>query len=150
MQLWFDSSLRAKVHSPSVGMACKSFGQVISDAQSHNLGVSGTTPKVQYSFASGSTNTIRPTTLTYPNGRALTIGYGTSGGINDAASRVDGLIDGSTMLVNYAYLALGTTVQTTNPQPVLQYTLIGVSGGTSVGEAGTRHFGWCSALMFVE
>ena len=114
-----------------VGLAYNSFGQVISDAQSHNLGVSGTTPKVQYSYANGSTNTIRPTTLTYPNGRALTIGYGTSGGINDAASRVDGLIDGATTLVNYAYLGLGTTVQTTYPQPVLQYTLIGVSGGTS-------------------
>ena len=114
-----------------VGLAYNSFGQVISDAQSHNLGVSGTTPKVQYSYANGSTNTIRPTTLTYPNGRALTIGYGTSGGINDAASRVDGLIDGATTLVNYAYLGLGTTVQTTYPQPALQYTLIGVSGGTS-------------------
>ena len=114
-----------------VGLAYNSFGQVISDAQSHNLGVSGTTPKVQYSYANGSTNTIRPTTLTYPNGRVLTIGYGTSGGINDAASRVDGLIDGATTLVNYAYLGLGTTVQTTYPQPALQYTLIGVSGGTS-------------------
>ena len=84
------------------------------------------------------------------NGRDLTIGYGTSGGITDAASRVDGLIDGATTLVNYAYLGLGTTVQTTYPQPALQYTLIGVSGGTSVGEAGTRHFGWCSTPMFVE
>ena len=66
--------------------------------------VPGTTPKVQYSYANGSTNTIRPTTLTYPNGRALTIGYGTSGGINDAASRVDGLIDGSTTVVDHEYL----------------------------------------------
>ena len=32
------------------------------------------------------------------NGRALTIGYGTSGGIKDAASRADGLIDGATTL----------------------------------------------------
>ena len=124
-----------------VGLTYNSFGQVISDAQSHNLGVSGTTPKVQYSYANGSTNTIRPTTLTYPNGRALTIGYGTSGGINDAASRVDGLIDGATTLVNYAYLGLGTTVQTTYPQLALLDTLEGISGGTSAGEAGTRHFG---------
>ncbi|HEY0984945.1 RHS repeat domain-containing protein [Schlesneria sp.] len=86
---------------------------------------------MQYSYANGSANSIRPTTLTYPNGRAITIGYGTSGGINDAASRVDALIDGATTLVNYAYLGLGTTVQTTYPQPSLQYTLLGSSSGTS-------------------
>jgi RHS repeat-associated protein len=74
---------------------------------------------------------IRPTTLTYPNARAITIGYGTSGGINDCASRVDNLTDGATTLVNYAYLGLGTVVQTTYPQPGIQHTLLGSSGGNS-------------------
>ena len=49
----------------------------------------------QYAYATGSTNTIHPTTLTYTNGLAVTIGYGTTGEINDYGSRVDGLIDGA-------------------------------------------------------
>jgi RHS repeat-associated protein len=74
---------------------------------------------------------IRPTTLTYPNARAITIGYGTAGGINDSASRVDNLTDGATTLVNYAYLGMRTVVQTTYPQPSIQHTLLGSFGGNS-------------------
>ncbi len=109
-----------------------SFGQLITDSQSHSGAVvPGTTPMVQYAYANGSTNTIRPTTLTYPNGRAITTSYGTSGGINDSASRVDGLVDGTTTLVNYAYLGVRQFVQTTYPQPNIQYTLLGSSSGNS-------------------
>ena len=109
-----------------------SFGQLITDSQSHSGAVvPGTTPMIQYAYADGSTNTIRPTTLTYPNGRAITTSYGTSGGINDSASRVDGLIDGTTIVVNYAYLGLASFVQTTYPQPSIQYTLLGSSSGNS-------------------
>jgi len=45
-----------------------------------------------------------PLTLTYPNGRVLTYAYGTSGGINDALSRICSLIDndGTTHLVDYS------------------------------------------------
>ena len=115
-----------------VALTYNAFGQIVSDAQSHSgVVVPGTTPQVQYAYANGSTNTIRPTTLTYPNGRAITIGYGTTGGINDSVSRVDGLIDGATTLVNYAYLGLGVAVQTTYPQPSTQYTLFGSSAGNS-------------------
>ncbi|MEI8018455.1 MAG: RHS repeat-associated core domain-containing protein [Schlesneria sp.] len=115
-----------------VGLTYNSFGQLISDAQSHSGAVApGTTPLVQYAYANGSSNTIRPTTLTYPNGRAITVSYGTTGGINDSITRVDGLIDGSTTLVNYAYLGLSVPVQTTYPQPSIQYTLLGSSTGTS-------------------
>ena len=114
-----------------VALLYKSFGQLTSDSQSHSGSVvPGTTPKVQYAYANGSANMIRPT-LTYPNGRAITVSYGTAGGISDSASRVDNLTDGATTLVNYAYLGLGTAVQTTYPQPGIQYTLLGSSGGTS-------------------
>ncbi|MBL8812600.1 MAG: hypothetical protein JNM43_20720 [Planctomycetaceae bacterium] len=37
------------------------------------------TPKVQYSYASGSSNTIRMTGMTYPDGRGLSVDYGTAG-----------------------------------------------------------------------
>ena len=115
-----------------VGLTYNSFGQLISDTQSHSGAVvPGTTPLVQYAYANGSSNTIRPTTLTYPNGRAITVGYGTTGGINDSITRVDGLIDGSTTLVNYAYLGLSVPVQTMYTQPSIQYTLLGSSTGTS-------------------
>ena len=115
-----------------VALAYNSFGQLISDAQSHSGAVvPGTTSQVQYGYADGSSNTIRPTTLTYPNGRVITTSYGTTGGINDSLGRVDGLIDSGTTLVNYSYLGLQTPVQTTYPQPGIQYTLLGSSGGNS-------------------
>lgn len=111
-------------------LAYNSFAQIVSDAQAHSGAADGTTPKVQYAYTDGSTNMIRPTILTYPNGREITIDYGSSGGISDSASRVDGLIDDdSTTLVNYAYLGLGTAVQVTYPQPGIQYTLLGSGGG---------------------
>jgi YD repeat-containing protein len=114
-----------------VQLAYNTFAQIGADAQSHSGAVvPGTTPTVQYGYYNGSTNTIRPQTLIYPNGRAITIGYGTSGGINDAASRVDNLTD-STTLVNYTYLGLGNVVTATNPQPSIQYTLLGSSSGNS-------------------
>ena len=115
-----------------VVMTYNSFGQLITDSQSHSGAVvPGTTPMVQYAYADGSTNTIRPTALTYPNGRVITTSYGTSGAINDSLSRVDGLIDGTTSLVNYAYLGQRKFVQTTYPQPNIQYKLLGSSSGNS-------------------
>jgi RHS repeat-associated protein len=41
------------------------------------------------------------------------------------------LTDGATTLVNYAYLGMRTVVQTTYPQPSIQHTLLGSSGGNS-------------------
>jgi len=42
-----------------------SFGQLTADYQAHAGAVNtGSSPKVQYAYASGSTNTIRPTTIT--------------------------------------------------------------------------------------
>ena len=69
-----------------------------------------TTPNIQYAYASGSSNTIRPTSVTYPNGRVITFDYGTAGGINDQASRVESIKDGSMVLAQYSYLGLGAPV----------------------------------------
>jgi len=79
-----------------------------------------------------SANTIRPTTITYPDGRVLTYGYGTAGGNNDAASRVESLIDddgSSTHLADYSYLGLGTFVEVDYTEPDVKYTLVGTAGG---------------------
>ncbi len=46
------------------------FVQLTQSYQAHGGAVNtGTTPQVQYSYANGSSNTIRITGMTYPNGR---------------------------------------------------------------------------------
>jgi len=52
------------------------FRQLVTQYQEHGGAVNtASTPAVLYSYADGSTNTIRPTALTYPNGRQLNYLY---------------------------------------------------------------------------
>jgi hypothetical protein len=90
-----------------------------------------TTPKVQYAYASGSANHIRPTLLTYPSGRELNYNYGSADSLPDAASRLAALLDddGSTHLADYSYLGRMTFVETDYAQPEVKYTLVGTAGG---------------------
>jgi RHS repeat-associated protein len=108
------------------------FGQLVTDYQSHSGAVNtSTTPKVEYGHADASANTIRPTSLAYPNGRVVTYGYGATDGMNDAASRVESLIDsdaGSTHLADYSYLALRVSVVVDYAEPEIKYTLVDLSG----------------------
>lgn len=108
------------------------FALLITEYQSHSGAVvTGTTPKVQYGFANGSDNHVRPTSQTYPNARVLNYNYGTSGGIGDAASRIAALIDndGTSHLGDYAYLGRNTFVELDLTEPDLKCTLIGTAGG---------------------
>jgi RHS repeat-associated protein len=108
------------------------FAQLIADYQAQSGAVViGSTPVVLYSYADGSANTVRPITMTYPNGRILNYDYGTSGGVNDSLSRVGSLIDcdGVSNLADYSYLGMSNVVQVNESQPSLTYTLIGVAGG---------------------
>lgn len=68
---------------------------------------------------------MRPTSTTYPNGPVLTYSYGTSNGIDDASSRVAGLIDddGTTHLADYSYLGDDTFVEVDYTEPDVKYTL---------------------------
>ncbi|MBI1248152.1 RHS repeat-associated core domain-containing protein [bacterium] len=127
-----------------VQFAYNEFSQLITDYQAHGGAVNtSTTPKVEYSYVTGSANTVRPTTLTYPDGRVLTYDYGTAGGIDDAASRVAALVDddgSSTHLVDYSYLGMGSPAQSVNTpfgqgfviadytQPNTKWTLADLSG----------------------
>jgi hypothetical protein len=90
-----------------------------------------TTPKVQYTYANGSANTIRPTKTTYPNGRKLNLDYGSAGGMDDLLSRVGALVDddGVIHLTDSSYLGLGTPVIADYTQPDVMYTLVGTAGG---------------------
>jgi len=70
------------------------FGQLITDQQSHDGAVSvSTSPKVQYTYATGgsSSNQIRPLTIIYPDGRIVTYNYGTASAMNDKLNRVESL-----------------------------------------------------------
>ena len=113
-------------------MAYNSFGQLITDYQAHSGAVStGTSPKVQYGYANGSANTVRPTTMTYPDGRVLIYNYGAGSSMADALSRIAALIDdnGTTHLADYSYLGLGSFVEVDYTEPDIKYTLIGTAGG---------------------
>ena len=62
-----------------VQLVYNNFGQLQTEYQSTSGAVNmSTTPNVQYGYANGSANTIRPTSVTYPNGRVLNYNYGTS------------------------------------------------------------------------
>ena len=91
---------------------------------------------MQYSYADGSNNTIRITGGTYPSGRNVVDDYGTSGSINDAASRILGMRESgaSTNLVQYEYLGLGGFVNTEYPEPSLENTLIGSGNDPDTGD----------------
>ncbi len=104
------------------------FQQLATQYQEHGGAVNtSTTPSVQYGYADGSANTIRPVSLTYPNGRVVNTIY--NSGDDDALSRVSGLGDSSySPLVEYTYLGLGSFVQLTYPQPGVTWTLITGAG----------------------
>ena len=107
------------------------FAQISNEYQAHSGAVNtSTSPQVQYQYANGSTNTIRPTALIYPNGRVLNFNYGTSGGTDDALSRIVSLIDddGVTHLVDYTRVGVDTFVQATYTEPNVRYDLINGSG----------------------
>lgn len=124
--------------------AYNGFGQLIADYQAHSGAVNiSTTPKVQYGFADGSANTIRPASVTYPNGRVLTYDYGTTAGMDDSASRIATIVDddlSATHLVDYSYLGFEKTAQSVNSllangfviadytQPEIKWTLADLSG----------------------
>jgi RHS repeat-associated protein len=163
-----------------VQFAYNTFSQLVNDYQSHAGAVNvSSTPNVQYGYAVGSSNSIRPTSATYPNGRVLNYNYGTSGETNDAASRIGSLIDsdGVTHLTDYSYLGgsaltassgqnwdggLPTLASPFNPasivsvnstQPGIQYTLIGIQGGNDpvTGDIyrGIDQFGRVKDLIWV-
>lgn len=125
--------------------AYNSFSQLTTQYQSH-LGAVNTssTPSVQYAYADGSDNTIRPTSTTYPNGRVINLNYGTSGAMNDQLSRIGSLIDsdsGSTHLADYTYVGLNRTVRLSSPEPVTELTYI-LQGSESPGDGGDQYTGW--------
>jgi hypothetical protein len=122
-----------------VQLTYNTFSQLAIEYQSHSGAVNtSTSPKVQYGYDSGgsSSNEIRPTTLTYPNGRVVTSSYGTSGGMNDRLNRIDTVADttsGTTNLASYTYLGTGKVVRISYPQANVWLDLWGGTSGTFNG-----------------
>ena len=107
------------------------FAQLITEYQEHNGAVdTSTSANVQYQYADGSSNTVRPTALVYPNGRLLNYSYGASRGMDDALSRIASLIDddGVTHLVDYTRIGEDMFVGQSSPQPQIAWSLINGAG----------------------
>jgi YD repeat-containing protein len=109
--------------------AYNNYGQVTSEFQAHAGTVHvATSPQVQYAYANGSANTIRPTGVTYPNGRVVTYDYAGAGSVSDRSSRIAALKEGSTTLAGYSYLGRQTFVEQDDPEPDVRWTLVDLTG----------------------
>jgi hypothetical protein len=105
------------------------YGQRVSTYQAQTGAVNvSATPRVQTSFADGAANTVRPVSLTYPDGRVVSFDYGAAGSMNDRCSRIAALKQGSTTLAEYEFLGLGAVVQQTSPEANLRMTLVDLTG----------------------
>ena len=120
----FASTSLAKVEA-----VYNNFSQLVTEYQEHSGAVNtSTSPKVQYAYANGADNHIRPTSLTYPDGRSIDYDYGTAGGTDDAASRVQTLKEGAVALAEYSYLGQQSVVEVDYTEPDLRYTLVDLAG----------------------
>jgi len=88
-------------------------------------------------------NTSRRTSVTYPNGRVVNLGYGSSDSIDDLFSLVkSAAISGeSGNKVEYSRVGLGRFVKIAYPQPGVEMSMIRPGGG-SMGDSGDTYDGY--------
>lgn len=125
-----------------VQFAYNDFSLLTADHQSHSGAVViGSTPKVQYAYADGSASHTRPTSLTYPDSRVVTLDYGTAGGGDDLLCRVASLKQGTTVLAGYGYPGVNLPIRLNySDQPGVELTYL-KQGGESNGDAGDQYTG---------
>ncbi len=99
------------------------FAQLQKEEQEHDGAVDGSTLAVQYGYENGSSNTIRPTTVSYPNGRVFTYEYGS--GDDNKLSRVANLDWNGADVSEYTYLGVSTIVKEKYPVPSVALNYIG-------------------------
>jgi RHS repeat-associated protein len=88
-----------------IGWEYNSFDQPVTEYQEHSGQVNASTSlKVQYMYENGSSNTIRPTGITYPNGNAISTEYLSS--LSNALSRPDAIKESGSTLASMRYLGL--------------------------------------------
>jgi RHS repeat-associated protein len=116
-------------------------GQLTTEWQAVSGAVNTSTPpKVQYAYSemSRGANHSRQTSMTYPDGFALTSNY--SSGLNSNISRLSSLSDSSVTVEGYEYLGLGSLVKRTHPESGADLTYVKLSG-ESYGDAGDQYTG---------
>ena len=118
-----------------IQLTYNTFSQLTKEQQEHSGAVTGSSLNVQYGYDSGasSSNEIRPSTITYPNGRVITYSHGTSGGMDDYLNRVTSITDTGGTLAQYTYLGLGTVIRIDYTQPQVRLDLWGGTSGTFNG-----------------
>lgn len=134
----YDAASGGNVTS-DVQYAYDAFDQMTIEYQQHGSAVNpSTSPKVQYSYANGSSNTTRRTQVKYPNGTELELGYGN--GMNDKLSRVESLTWDGSGVTEYEYLGLSQVViqRLVEPSSAVEYTL---ATGATHSYSGMDRFG---------
>jgi hypothetical protein len=108
------------------------FWQQTQDTQAHDGPADGSTPKVEYAYADGSSgNSARRQTMTYPNGRQINLGYGAADSIEDLFSLVKTVgIEGEGERIAYTRVGLGRFVEITYQQPAVRMSMIRPDGGS--------------------
>jgi hypothetical protein len=88
-------------------------------------------------------NTARRTSLTYPTGRVVNLGYGSSDSIDDLFSLVKSAAvsgEGGNK-VEYTRVGLGRFVKISYPQPGVEMSMVRPGGG-SMGDSGDPYDGY--------
>jgi len=132
---WNNATVGVGVILNQVQNVYNEFGQQTHSYQAHGGSVNtSTSPKVQYSYAVGSANTIRMTGMTYPSSRVVSMNYGTANDINDASSRIESLTDTGVTLASYQHLGASGFVNAASAQPGITWTLYGSTNDPNTGD----------------
>jgi RHS repeat-associated protein len=131
-----------------VVLAYDETGRLESDSQEHAGAVGTSTLATGYSYdqtaSSGVfTNGLRPTSVSYPNGRLVDFTYGAAGSTEDVINRLAAINDDNSgtpgaVLAQYTYLGLGTIVVEDYPSPQIK---LNYDSGTAGTFAGLDQFG---------
>lgn len=119
------------------------YGQLTADIQSHSGAVDDSTPRVSYTYADGSANTTRRTSLTYPSGKIINITYGDAGSIDDRLDRMaqTQIVGESNPLAVFAWAGASRFLRLGLPQPQLELTYVKPSD-EPVGDSGDPYSGY--------
>ena len=136
--------------NPAIGMLLNEvqfgyngYNQLSTDAQSHTGAVGPGTPTLSYGYADGSSNTIRRTSVTYPSGAVVQLGYGAAGSADDRLDRLAqvSIAGEAQALCGFTWAGVGRFVQLQMPQPGLALTYK-QSAGSPVGDGGDPYSGY--------
>lgn len=142
-----------------VVLGYNTFSQQIREYQEHSGAKDGSTLYIDYAYASGgsSSNQIRPTGMTYPNGRTVYSLYADAGdtsGVSDVLNRVTALSSNTTrgssdvnVIAGYTYMGMGTLVRKDYPTPKV---MLDYWGGTTGTYAGLDRFGRVTSQNWVN